>query len=310
MEHEEEIKEIKESILTTYPNLIPFDCTKEIINQMERCICKIKIGDNRGTGFFCKIPFPGKENILKVLITNNHVINEDILNKKDEEIEIYIKEESDMKKLNLNDRIKYTQSQKEYDITIIEIKEKDKINNYLELDDNIINDLVNNNNNNNNNNNKNVEYIDKTFYIIQYPDGELSVSYGLIKGIYVDKKYKFNHTCNTKYGSSGSPILTLKNKVIGLHTGELKNYKAGTFLNYPIKDFIKEYYKQKDDKNVIDNKINELFVEKINNKFKLNIKNNINITNYKELEKYLGNHGFKELQELFFFIETKLNHKF
>jgi len=34
----------------------------------------------------------------------------------------------------------------------------------------------------------------------------------------------------------------------------------------------------------------------------LNIKNNINITNYKELEKYLGNDGFKELQELFFFL--------
>ena len=227
----EDEEEIKESILTTYPNLIPFDCTKEIINQMERCICKIKIGDNQGTGFFCKIPFPGKENILKVLITNNHVINEDILNKKDEEIEIYIKEESDMKKLNLNDRIKYTNSQKEYDITIIEIKEGDKINNYLELDDNIINDLVNNNSNKN----KNVEYIDKTFYIIQYPEVELSVSYGLIKGIYVDKKYKFNHTCNTKFGSSGSPILTLKNKVIGLHTGELRGYKVGTFLNYPKK---------------------------------------------------------------------------
>ena len=34
----------------------------------------------------------------------------------------------------------------EYDITIIEIKEKDGINNYLELDDNIINDIIKNNN--------------------------------------------------------------------------------------------------------------------------------------------------------------------
>ena len=37
---------------------------------------------------------------------------------------------------------------------------------------------------------------------------------------------------------------------------------------------------------------------------------NIDVTNYKPLEKYLGNDGFKELQELFFFIEIKLNHKF
>ena len=158
----EDKEEIKESILKKYPNVIPFDCTKEIINQMERCICKIKVGEEQGTGFFCKIPFPNKDNMLKVIITNNHVINSDTLYKKDEEIEIYIKEESDIKKLNLNHRIKYTQSQKEYDITIIEIKEEDKINNYLELDDNIINDVINNNN-------KNVEYIDQTFYIIQYP---------------------------------------------------------------------------------------------------------------------------------------------
>ena len=204
-----------------------------------------------------------------------------------------------MKKLNLNNRIKYTHTQEEYDITIIEIKEEDKINNYLELDDNIINDILNNKN-------QNVEYIDKTFYIIQYPEGELSVSYGLIKGIYEDKKYKFKHTCNTKEGSSGSPILTLKNKVIGLHTGGNKSYKIGTFLNYPIKDFIQVYSKQKDDKSVIDDKINEIFTEEINNKFKLNIKNNINITNNKELEKYLGDDGFKELQELFFYYQNKI----
>ena len=48
---------------------------------MERCICKIKIGETQGTGFFCQIPFPNKDNMLKVLITNNHVINSDILYK-------------------------------------------------------------------------------------------------------------------------------------------------------------------------------------------------------------------------------------
>ena len=61
-----------------------------------------------------------------------------------------IKDELDFKKINLNNRMKYTN--KEYDITIIELKEKDNIKNYLELDDNIINDL-------------NEEYIDKTIYI-------------------------------------------------------------------------------------------------------------------------------------------------
>ncbi len=65
---------------------------------MEMSICKIKIGKEQGTGFFCKIPFPDKNNLLKVLITNNHVIGEDILYKKDSKITIYIKEKKKNKR--------------------------------------------------------------------------------------------------------------------------------------------------------------------------------------------------------------------
>ena len=74
------------------------------------------------------------------------------------------------------------------------MNEKDNINNYLELDDEL-----------------SEEYIDKTIYIIQYPEGELSVSYGILNNICIDKKYNFNHKCSTKGGSSGSPILNIKN---------------------------------------------------------------------------------------------------
>ena len=112
------------------------------------------------------------------------------------------------KQINLNDRIKYTNE--EYDITIIEIKENDNIKNYLELDDKIIEDILNNNNRNN-------KYIDDTIYIIQYPEGKLSVSYGILNSIYEDEKYNFNHLCSTKGGSSGSPILNINNKIIGIH---------------------------------------------------------------------------------------------
>ena len=126
------MEENYETILTGYPTVINLDCTKEIINQMEKNICKIKIRENQGTGFFCKIPFPDKNNMLKVLITNNHVINEDILYKKDEKISIYIEKEKHFRKLNLNNRIKYTKKKEEYDITIIEIKEEeDGIKNFL-----------------------------------------------------------------------------------------------------------------------------------------------------------------------------------
>ena len=224
----------KESILIGYPNIIPYECSKKIIEQMEKNICKIKIGNEQGTGFFCKIPFPDMNNMLSVLITNNHVINEKILNKKDYNIEIDIKIENNIKKLNLNNRIKYTN--KEYDITIIEIK-KNEINNYLELDDNIINDIINNNN-------FNKEYIDETIYIIQYPENKLSVSYGILDKIQFDKNYNFNHKCSTRGGSSGSPILNINNnKIIGIHKegNRNKNINKGLFLNFPIKDFIKSY---------------------------------------------------------------------
>ena len=109
---------------------------------MERNICKINIGKIQGTGFFVKIPFPNKENMLPVLMTNNHVINDDVLNQENVKLKLDIEKEEDLKEIILNkNRMKYTNE--EYDITIIEIKPEDNINNYLELDENIINDLVN-----------------------------------------------------------------------------------------------------------------------------------------------------------------------
>ena len=127
--------------------------------------------------------------------------------------------------------MKYTN--KEYDITIIEIKPEDNINYYLELDDIIINDIINILN-------KNKEFINETIYIIQYPENRLSVSYGILDKIYEDKKYNFNHKYSTKGGSSGSPILNINNKLIGIHKegNNNKQYNKGTFLNYPIKEFI------------------------------------------------------------------------
>jgi hypothetical protein len=44
---------------------------------MEKCVCKIYLGNGKigtGTGFFCEIPFHNK--FLPVLITNNHILDE------------------------------------------------------------------------------------------------------------------------------------------------------------------------------------------------------------------------------------------
>ena len=230
----EEGEVIKESLLEGYSIPVSYDSTKKIINQMEKNICKVRIGSEKGTGFFCEIPFPDENNVLPVLITNNHVINEEALNKNNQLIYLDIKCEENIKTLNLNNRIKYTN--KDYDITIIELKENDEINDYLTLDGGIINDIVNNIN-------RNKDYLDTTVYIIQYPEGQLSVSYGILKTILEDKKYTFKHQCSTKNGSSGSPILNLENKVIGIHKEGCERFNRGSFLNYPIKEFIKlKYY--------------------------------------------------------------------
>ena len=98
----------KESLLTGYPNAISYESTKKISEQMEKGICKIKLGQEQGTGFFCKIPFPNKNNMLPVFITNNHIINEIVLYKEDSKIEIDIMEENNIKIIHLNNRIKYT----------------------------------------------------------------------------------------------------------------------------------------------------------------------------------------------------------
>ena len=192
----------KESILTGYPNFIPLECAKKITEQMEKNICKIKIGNEQGTGFFCLIPFPDNKNMLPVFITNNHIINKEFLYKKDNIISIDIEEEENTREINLNERMKYTNE--EIDITIIEIKKEDNIKNYLELDEKILDDIINNVNKNN-------KYKEETIYIIQYPKGKLSVSLGIIDNIYEDKKYNFIHKCSTEGGSSGSPILSLNN---------------------------------------------------------------------------------------------------
>ena len=275
------MKGVKESILTGYPNLFSYNCTKTILAQMEKHLCKIKVGQEQGTGFFCKIPFPDKNNMLPVLITNNHVIYDTMLDKGDEQISIKIKEKNDFQKINTKNRMNYTN--KEYDITIIEIKEEDELKNYLELDDSIINDILYNDN-------KNKEYLDKTIYIIQYPKGELSVSYGVLDKIPEDKKYNFNHKCSTEKGSSGSPIIYINNKVIGIHKeGYSHKYNKGTFLNEPIKEFIKKNYKMKD-KNF---EINETYIKQFNKKYNKNIKyKDIEIINI--IKENLGNDGLKD----------------
>lgn len=74
----------KEDIKNEAGIIVSFKKLKKIVNSgIEKCICKIKQeieieGKKKlksGTGFFFKIP--GKD--FKMFITNNHVINKEIL---------------------------------------------------------------------------------------------------------------------------------------------------------------------------------------------------------------------------------------
>ena len=260
-----------EGKLENYPKWVSLETTEEIIKQMKTKICKIYTKNGiKGTGFFCKISLPNQNNKLNVLITNNHIIDENIIENK-EITTIYINNE--FKKLKLNNRIIYTD--KKYDITIIEIKIDDKIKcDYFEYEKN---DIIENN-------------IKESIYILHYPgDENISVSYGIINKIYLNE-YEFIHYCSTDNGSSGSPIINLKNKkIIGIHKGTNKEYNLGTFLNFPINNFIKENY--------IDDNIIEF-----NKKFNMNINNNITILDLSfrkdKCWEYLPNLNLNELKEL------------
>ena len=124
----------QEKLIEDQPIPVSIEGTKNILFQMGNCICKIYSEDGKkGTGFFCKIPFINNL-LLPVLITNNHVLNEnDIAN--DKTIELSINNE--VKEIEMdNSRKRYTNSDNSIDITIIEIKPiKDGINNYLEIED-------------------------------------------------------------------------------------------------------------------------------------------------------------------------------
>ena len=303
---EEEEENIEEKALLKYPIEISYECNKKILEQMEKYICKININENQATGFFCKFPIPNKDKMLHVYITNNHIINEEFLNKKNGKIKLDIKNEEDYKKLDLNDRKTYTN--KDYDVTIIELKEADGIKNYLELDDIIINDILNKEN-------KIKEYKNETLYIIQYPINKLSSSFGVLSDILESKKYEFYHTCCTRAGSSGSPILNLKNKLIGIHKQAKKDkeYNIGTFLNFPIKDFIQIYYKNDNNDNKINNIMNENNININNNELLIKefSEKYYNIENKKDKlnlgRKKFGNKGLEDLCKIEFKDLTELN---
>ena len=268
---------IEEISIEVQPIPVDLDGTNKILEQMMNCICKIvKDNGKKGTGFFCKFPFHNKNNLLYVLITNNHILDEnDIKNEKiikfiminkEQNIEKEIEEIEEIEKeIRMdNSRKKFTIKKEDegIDITIIEIKPKiDKIDVdiFLEIDDKILE----------------LDCKNKSIYILHYPKDKRLVSYGLINSIYEGKT--ISHYCNTEYGSSGGPILLLNNfKIIVMHYGCSKNINYqlnyGTFIKYAINEF---NYKYKNE-TIKSNKLKS--TNEFGNIFKKNIKSDFRMT--------------------------------
>ena len=235
-----------ESQLNNYPIYITYEKTKKIIEQIENGICKINNKKGKGTGFFCKIMNGNKPEYA--LITNNHIIDESIL-KREKELCVELLNEKKRIELNKNKKI-YTSE--DYDITIIEIKEKENIDYFLELDEIALKE--------------NPQLFNENIYIIQYPCNQYkqkaAVSYGIAKFC---NNTNIMYLCSTDSGSSGSPILKLDtHQVIGVHKlySHSLNCNVGSFLRQSINEYL-------NNSNIIDksiaqddNTINEIIYNK------------------------------------------------
>ena len=203
---------------------ITFEETQRILEQMKNCICKINAQEMYGTGFFLKINFEDNTSI-NVLTTSYRLIDEKYLTD-NKEINILL---NDYKTRIIDlEKKRNIYTNKEYDLTLIEIIKKDNINNFFDIDENILS-----------NDNPKLFYENKPIYIIHYLNMEkVSFSYGICSEL---NESEIKHSCIIKQGSYGSPILNFaNNKVIGITKEQNRNCNLGTLLKIPITEFKKQ----------------------------------------------------------------------
>ena len=190
---------------------------KKICEQMEKSVCKIKcISKGHGTGFFCLIQ--NGWDFLRFLVTNYHVLPQKDIKKGNK-----IKFSMNNDKINLEiyiDESRITFANEKYDVTFIEIRPTDGIDkdSFLDIDNDIFKD--------------DYTYKDMPIYLLHYPKGEaIYKASGLIQGL-KENKFTLEHYCDSDFGSSGGPLICLKNfKVIGVHKGGA-DQKIGILEHY------------------------------------------------------------------------------
>ena len=195
---------------------------KTIIDKSEHSICEIKCDNGYGAGFFCILRYPDKYSKMYCLITNYHVIDNDMLNYSE-----YLEIKMNNKEIKIYlDKERKKWANEEIDYTCIEIIKEDNIIENINPFD------INNNCYNNNYDKKNY---DKKGIILASvaPSKEIETSQGIVYYLKGNKLY-FCHDCNTEEGFSGGPIILINNlSIIGIHKGYEKNEKknVGIYLS-------------------------------------------------------------------------------
>ena len=130
---------------------------KEIINNLLKYCCKIKIKNKSYIGFLCKFPFPDEYYSLKVLIINKFTNFKDIENNSNLLL-IPLDNTKEKIYIELDDSI-ILYTSKEFNMTAIQIREKEeKISSFLEVDSRM-NETIDKINDN---------YINQKLYILNY----------------------------------------------------------------------------------------------------------------------------------------------
>ena len=213
----------------------------ELLKIANNSIFKIELKKEEdiiiGTGFFVEIEIENE--ILRGLMTNNHILGEKLLNSKSDSIcKIYFEEG---REFNINsENMDFVFTDKLIDVTFIQLKKEkiDKINpNFLKIEDSecTVNESIINiqypikkeslNNINNNNSNKICD-----LSILQ----ERSIASGSIE---YSSGINYCHSCPTREASSGSPLINNSLKVVAIHksSNSIKGYATKmTIAKYAI----------------------------------------------------------------------------
>ena len=196
---------------------------EEVAEALYNSIVRIEFSEQNknSTGFFMKIDINKKT--YNCLLTCYHSITEEDINSNKNIYIFFGKSQNETKiKIKLNKNKRFIKCLEQLDVTIIEILKTDNIkeDKFLFPDLNYINGYS--------------QYINNPIYTGGYPCVEIynkqrHISSGKIVEI---KDGIITHKCDTRYGSSGSPLIDNKKRVIGIHFGfdekRTKNY--GTFI--------------------------------------------------------------------------------